>query len=203
MNASTYRTWLRLRDHAFSRLVRRSFAEFGSGSVIGLPVEFHGEQRIFVGERVYIGSSSYLQVIPNGASYDGRLRIESDVKIAGSCVLSACEDILICSGALLARNVYIADHSHRFDAPPIPIKDQGLDSVAPVRIGSGAWIGQNVVVMPGVEIGDGAVVGANSVVTTNVPSFTVAVGAPARPIRLIAYNGPRAPIKGIDRPPRG
>lgn len=54
---------------------------------------------------------------------------------------------------------------------------------APVLIDDGAWLGQNLVVCPGVRIGKGAVVGANSVVLSNVPDNAVAVGAPARIVR--------------------
>jgi acetyltransferase-like isoleucine patch superfamily enzyme len=38
---------------------------------------------------------------------------------------------------------------------------------------------------PGVRIGRGAVIGANSVVLTDVPDRAVAVGAPARVVRMI------------------
>jgi acetyltransferase-like isoleucine patch superfamily enzyme len=62
---------------------------------------------------------------------------------------------------------------------------QGVDKVQPVLIREGAWLGQNVVVCPGVTIGKGAVVGANSVVTTSIPDYCVAVGAPAKVIRAI------------------
>ena len=85
----------------------------------------------------------------------------------------------------LARGVYISDHTHGFDDPDIPIRDQPLARVAPVRIGRGAWLGQNVVVMPGVTIGAGTVVGANAVVTSDLPPRCVAVGAPARVLREI------------------
>jgi acetyltransferase-like isoleucine patch superfamily enzyme len=37
--------------------------------------------------------------------------------------------------------------------------------------------------LPGVTIGEHVVVGANSVVTHDIPSFSVAVGSPARVIR--------------------
>ncbi|MGH2840338.1 MAG: acyltransferase, partial [Solirubrobacteraceae bacterium] len=64
--------------------------------------------------------------------------------------------------------------------------DQGLDPVAPVEIGDGAWLAQNVVVCPGVRVGRGAVVGASAVVTRDVPDFCVAVGAPARVVHEFA-----------------
>lgn len=53
----------------------------------------------------------------------------------------------------------------------------------PVRIGHGAWIGDSVVILPGVEIGNGAVVGAGAVVTRSVPDYAIAVGNPARVVR--------------------
>jgi acetyltransferase-like isoleucine patch superfamily enzyme len=84
---------------------------------------------------------------------------------------------------LLARGVYVSDHSHAFEDRSLPVLDQGVDRVAPVEIGDGAWLGENVVVCPGVSIGAGAVIGANSVVTRDVPSHAVAVGAPARVVR--------------------
>ncbi len=86
---------------------------------------------------------------------------------------------------LLARNVYIADHAHAFDDPARAVLDQGISRIAPVEIGDGAWLGENVVVGPGVQIGPGAVIGANAVVLESVPARCVAVGAPARVVRHI------------------
>ena len=87
---------------------------------------------------------------------------------------------------LLARNVYIADHAHAFEDPSRPVLDQGVDDIRPIEIGDGAWLGQNVVVCPGVRIGRGAVVGANAVVRDDVPDFSLAVGVPARVVREFA-----------------
>ena len=65
------------------------------------------------------------------------------------------------------------------------VLDQDLTRVAPVEIGDGAWLGQNVVVGPGVRIGRGAVVGSNSVVLKDIPDRCVAAGAPARVLRQL------------------
>jgi maltose O-acetyltransferase len=56
----------------------------------------------------------------------------------------------------------------------------GYSRVAPVRIGSGVFIGARALILPGVTIGDGAVVAAASVVTRDVPRATVVAGNPAR-----------------------
>jgi acetyltransferase-like isoleucine patch superfamily enzyme len=51
---------------------------------------------------------------------------------------------------------------------------------APVRIGSGVYIGPQTIVQKGVTIGDFAVVGAMSLVTHDVPAHARAWGVPAR-----------------------
>jgi acetyltransferase-like isoleucine patch superfamily enzyme len=53
-----------------------------------------------------------------------------------------------------------------------------------VVIGSDVWLGHGVRVLGGVTIGHGAIVGAWSTVTSDIPPYGVAVGVPARVIRL-------------------
>ncbi|MBI5891608.1 MAG: hypothetical protein HZB47_13225 [Nitrosomonadales bacterium] len=52
-----------------------------------------------------------------------------------------------------------------------------------VSIGKDAWLGANVIILPGRTIGDGAVVGAGSVVTKDVAAYTVVAGNPAKLVR--------------------
>jgi acetyltransferase-like isoleucine patch superfamily enzyme len=82
---------------------------------------------------------------------------------------------------------------HAFDDSARAVLEQGVTRVGPVEIGDGAWLGQNVVVGPGVRIGRSAVIGANSVVLDDVPDHAVAVGAPARVLdrtQSVASVGP-------------
>jgi acetyltransferase-like isoleucine patch superfamily enzyme len=172
----------RARAKGFSLLAAGGFASFGSGSVIQPPVRLGGTRRIAVGSGVFVGAGSWLQVLP-GPDTGVAIELGDGVSIAGNCVLSAAVSVRLGKQALLARNVYIADHAHAFDDPELPVLAQGISGLGRVEIGEGAWLGQNVVVGPGVRIGRGAVVGANSVVLTDVPARTVAVGAPARVVR--------------------
>lgn len=51
------------------------------------------------------------------------------------------------------------------------------------QIGSDVWIGDNAVILKGVEVDHGAIVGAGAVVTKNVEAFSIVVGNPARTIK--------------------
>ena len=86
----------------------------------------------------------------------------------------------------LARNVYVSDHAHAYENIGVPIMHQGINRIAPVTIGKHTWLGQNVVVLPGVSIGEHCVVGANSVVNSSIPDFSVAAGVPAKVVKR--YN---------------
>jgi acetyltransferase-like isoleucine patch superfamily enzyme len=58
----------------------------------------------------------------------------------------------------------------------------------PVTIGDDAWVGANVVILPGVTIGAMSIVGAGAVVTHDVPPRTVVAGVPARVIRTLSVT---------------
>lgn len=56
------------------------------------------------------------------------------------------------------------------------------------RIGNGAVIGMNAVVLPGAEIGEGAMIAAGAVVSEGavIPSFHLAAGVPAEVIKELS-----------------
>jgi acetyltransferase-like isoleucine patch superfamily enzyme len=149
------------------------------------PLRLSGEERISIGDRVFIGSGSWLQAIPANGSTSIAISIGSGASIAGACVISAVQSVVIEEDVLLARNVYISDHIHRYADSGTPILAQGVDKIIPVLIKRGAWLGQNVVVCPGVTIGEGTVIGANSVVNSDIPEYSVAAGTPARVVKNI------------------
>ncbi len=62
------------------------------------------------------------------------------------------------------------------------------DVIRPVTIGNNVFVGVNTTILPGVTIGNNVIIGAGSVVNRDIPDNTVAVGAPARPIKdITAY----------------
>jgi acetyltransferase-like isoleucine patch superfamily enzyme len=146
-----------------------------------------GLKQIVLGEGVLIERDCWIQTIPDDkGDNEAKLVIGPHAGIGMGASISAASKVVIGEDVLLARNVYISDHAHAFEDITVPIMHQGINRIAPVSIGRGTWLGQNVVVLPGVAIGEHCVIGANSVVNSSIPDFSVAVGAPARVVRR--YN---------------
>jgi acetyltransferase-like isoleucine patch superfamily enzyme len=135
--------------------------------------------RIVMGHGSHVGAHSYV------CALGSRLELEEDVYVNEFNNLRAAGgDIVIGARTMIAQYVSIIASNHRIPRVGESIRTAGnsLDRCG-VTIGRDAWIGANVVILPGVEIGDGAVVGAGAVVTRSLPGNTVAAGNPARVIR--------------------
>jgi acetyltransferase-like isoleucine patch superfamily enzyme len=177
----------RIRTRLFTLLLASQFKEAGSGSRISPPFRCYGLNQIMLGRDVQIERDCWIQTIPgNGPDNEAKLVIGSYAGIGMGACISAARKVMIGEHVLLGRNVYISDHAHAFEDIKVPIMRQGITGISPVSIGRNTWLGQNVVVLPGVTIGEHCVIGANSVVKSSIPDFSVAVGAPARVVKR--YN---------------
>lgn len=106
--------------------------------------------------------------------------IGKDVFINSGCHFQDQGGVWIEDGAMIGHNVVVATINH--DLAP---ENNRKNHYAPVTIGSHAWIGSNVTILPGVTIGEWAVVAAGAVVTKNVEPYTVVGGIPAKLIKRI------------------
>ena len=167
----------------------KAFGAFGDGSVICYPPNtLMNVQYIRIGAATMIGP----QVALSAGMVPGQRCIsDTVVSIGDRCLIGRGSGIVghlsieIGDDVWTGHHVYITDQNHGFDDPTRPIAQQ-VQPERPVRIGSGSWIGHGSVILPGATIGRNVVIGANSVVSGDVPDFSVAVGAPARVVRLIS-----------------
>lgn len=89
-----------------------------------------------------------------------------------------CVDkIRIGAHTTVSQYSFLCTASHDYESPGMPLVS------APITLGDRVWITADVFVGPGVTIGDGAVVTARSSVFGDIPSWMVARGNPARPVR--------------------
>ncbi|PKF90503.1 hypothetical protein CW306_03070 [Bacillus sp. BA3] len=56
-----------------------------------------------------------------------------------------------------------------------------------VYLGDHIWIGQDVMILKGVEVGTGSILGAKSLVAKSIPSNVAAAGSPARVVRKSVF----------------
>ena len=180
--------WPRIRTRLFTLLIAGQFKEIGRGARISPPFRSCGLRNISLGEGVIIHRDCWIHTIPASEAEETstKLLIGSHAGIGMGASISAARKIVLGEHVVLARNVYISDHAHAFASVEVPIGQQGINNIAPVLVGRETWLGQNVVVLPGVTIGKHCVIGANSVVNSSIPDFSVAVGAPARVVKQ--YN---------------
>ena len=146
------------------KICLRKFSYFGKGADFRLGAYAIETGKISLGNNVVIRPGTMLFASP-----------QSDTSI----------QISIEDNAMLGSGVHVYVSNHEFNDVAKPIIQQGHQDVKPVRIGTGAWIGANVIILPGVSIGENSVIGAGSVVTRSIPPRVVACGNPARIVKRL------------------
>lgn len=99
---------------------------------------------------------------------EGVLEIGSNVFFNNDCSINCLERIEIGDDCLFGEGVRIYDHDHRFRDCCTPIVDQGFISGS-VSVGSGTWVGSNVVILRGSSVGKNCVIGAGCIIHGNIP----------------------------------
>ena len=189
-----------LRGIAYKALL----GEVGSSCFIERNVRLNIPQRIFLGDRVFIGEGGYL----DAENAKSEIRLKNDVHVSRYVILRAGREVQAERGegriivnertrlgsytfiygdggveigkdSLIANHVELISGNHKFRDASRLIRLQGGE-LKKISIGNDVWLGAYVIVLPGVTVGDGAVVGAGSVVTLDIPSYSIAVGVPAK-----------------------
>ena len=180
-----------------ARATLPKFKNNAKGISIALPRRIINPHRIYIGNDASIGPGCLLMAVEeyNGVTPvdDGKyalhqkftpeLIIGNRFTSTGSLQISAHQKVVIEDDVMFAANVFISDGLHGYENALVPYRYQEISKISPVIIKNGSWIGQNVVVLPGVTIGELSIVGANSVVTSDIPDRCIAVGSPARVIK--------------------
>jgi acetyltransferase-like isoleucine patch superfamily enzyme len=173
------------------------FASKPKNLCIELPRRIAGAECMNIGDNVSLGPNSLLvaqtlypsKVMQNPdrpvplQRFEPKIVIGHRVTATGNLTLDAMQSIVIEDDVMFASNVIVMDGLHGFQTANEAYKYQPMWRIAPVLIGRGSWIAQNVVIMPGVTIGEYCIIGANSIVTGDVPPRCMAFGNPARVVK--------------------
>ena len=166
---------------------RRVFASYGNNSGIIAPLKINGGKNIFIGDKVFVQYKTWLAAVPLTGELECKLVLEDGVNIGHFNHIYATKSIILHKNVLTADKVYIADNGHGYEDVHTPIKNQPIIQKECVEIGEDSWLGENVCVI-GASIGKHCIIGANSVVTHDIPDYSIAVGAPARVIKVYDPN---------------
>jgi len=148
-----------------------------AGVIIDGEIVVTGTSNIQIGNKTRIGRDTELET-----TGEGEILIAEDVRINRGTTICAYSQISIGYKCLIGELVSIRDANHGIKKTSY-VKDQPHNA-KPIKIGNDAWIGRGSCILSGVIIGDGAVIGANSVVTKDIPPYSIAVGSPAKVIKL-------------------
>lgn len=153
--------------------VSLKYAFFEQGVALHSPTVAN-KPSVFMGAYSYMNDGGYMRsnvFVGRFCSIGRRVTIG-----AGGHHMSTLSTSPILSSGTTEQN-YVADEIERLGLRP-------SDKVAPMTIlESDIWVGDGVVIMPGVTIGIGAVIGANAVVTRDVEPYSIVAGLPAKKIR--------------------
>ncbi len=153
-----------------------------------------GLHHLRIGRNLNAGNDLWLEAVTAyaGETFDPLLRIGDDCNLSDGVHIACTHRVTIGDGLLCGSHVLISDHSHGQYSPSAALAQSDprtrpalrpLSRDKSINIGANVWLGDGVAVLGGARIGDGAVIGVNSVVTGEIPPRSIAVGAPARPIR--------------------
>jgi acetyltransferase-like isoleucine patch superfamily enzyme len=154
---------------------------FGRGVYVGprFSLFIPGEGSFVVGDGVEFRREFRAEVHGNG-----RVTIGGQAVFTYSVLIQCTTTIDIGRRCQFGQATILLDGQHRFRDLGRPMLEQGYD-FHPLRIEDDAVITSKCTIMA--DVGRRAFIGANAVVTRPIPAYTVAVGAPARPIE---YFGP-------------
>jgi UDP-2-acetamido-3-amino-2,3-dideoxy-glucuronate N-acetyltransferase len=142
-----------------------------------------------VGEKTRIWA--FAHVLPNArigidCNLCDHVFIENDVVI-GDRVTIKC-GVQVWDGVTLEDDIFIGPNV-TFTNDPFPRSKQYPTAFSKTLVRSGASIGANATILPGITIGIQAMVGAGAVVTHDVPPYAKVIGNPARIIGYTPHSG--------------
>jgi len=159
--------------------------------IIRLPFDIRNRHLVEIGKDFTTGFGCRIEALPINNVVANCIQIGKDVQINDYVHIAAGESIKIGDHVLIASRVFISDINHgtysgdHQDSPLVPPNDRKL-STRPIVISDNVWIGEGVCVMSGITIGQGSIIGASSVVTKDIPPNSIAVGSPAKVVKV--YN---------------
>lgn len=181
---------IKSRIKAYNEIVRLQYRFRMNGGTLDKPYRVLNSKYVQIGKNVKIKKDSRIECLPlfRGNKYNPIIIFEDRVTIGFNSTIFCTDYLRIGHDTILAGGCMVSTENHGTNPElDVPYHAQPLIS-APVQIGYGCWLGQNVCVLPGVHIGNKCIIGANAVVNKDIPDYSIAVGVPARVIKTYNFD---------------
>jgi acetyltransferase-like isoleucine patch superfamily enzyme len=133
---------------------------------------------------IVIGKNVEIQDFVIMKSFQNQIRIGKNTQINPFTVIYGGSGVFIGDDVMIAPHCMIASGNHDFKQMNIPMRHAGSLSRGPIIIEDDVWIGANCTITDGVRIGKGAVIGANTVVVKDVAPYEIIGGVVGKKIGL-------------------
>ncbi len=133
---------------------------------------------IKIEDNVFIGRNTIL------SCKEGNIKIGEHSNIGANCYLISETELTLGKYVFIAGNSYmVAGGNHSYENKDEPMMFQPSKSKGGIKIGDDVWIGASCTILDGVNIEKGSIIGATSLVNKSIPSYSIAVGIPAKVIK--------------------
>lgn len=168
-----------------ARMVR-----FGKGITLerGVIIDGLSSRGVELGDNVAIGPYSIVRA-SSPTSLGAGVRMGANSAVDAYSFIGAAGFIDIGTNVIMGQHVAFHAENHNYERTDIPIGHQSTRRLG-IVIEDDCWIGSNVTFLDGAYIEGGCVIGAGSVVRGRIPRYSVAVGVPAKVVRLRALQPP-------------
>ena len=176
----------------FSPMLRARCDSVGRGLNLTIAPYIRGNVKIRIGNNCTFSS---FDVRTGKFPEDPELTFGDDCWVGAKVLIALTRSIHIGNHVLIAGRTDIQDaDGHPSESERRERGEQMAEEDSkPVIIRDYAWIGRDVHVLKGVTIGRGAVIAAGSVVASDVPDNALAMGVPARVVRVSPSEPPPPP----------
>lgn len=174
----------------FGNSITRKGVHFDKKSYIREHCKVSRGSNIFLGKHTRILPYSRIECFKyiSGERFNPKLVIGDNVLLGRNTTILCAGSIKIGANSLFASYCFISDENHGMDPSLNERYECQKITINSVEIGRNCWIGEKVIILPGVTIGDNTVIGAGSVVTRSLPSNVIAVGNPAKIIKQFNFD---------------
>ena len=132
-------------------------------------------------------SVSYNVIIERNHYLEGSIKIGTNVMLGKNVYIDYSGEVVIKDNVQLTNGVIIETHHHVFHSDPNASRSEVIPSSLVIE--EGTVVGSRAIILSSCHyIGKNARVGAGAVVTKDVPDYAVAVGVPAKVVKMIPHE---------------